>query len=277
MRAKVSARKAGLLTSGEIDSVRFVGTDRAGDEPRSIRRPVRPLVRGLTGQAGAGDVQLVGQRLEIEVGLRDGRRRERVRLDDVGPGLEIGVVNVRDELRSGEDQEIDVVLHRDGMRAKPLAAHVALVQPVLLHHGAHGAVENQHALGEETIERGANRPSAPRLRSARDQDGERVAFLRGAGAHTDVRETAAAEQVGQRVCREAEVTVAKPRANPGLIVRLQVEDEQASARLAAHARLRRRRARDRWHGGATARAARHRVSRRAAAAGSNRPCATRRW
>ncbi len=71
------------------------------------------------------------------------------------------MVNVRDQLRSGENEKIKVVLHRDRMRAKPLAAHVALFQPVPLHHGAHGAVENQHALGEKTIERGANSHQRP--------------------------------------------------------------------------------------------------------------------
>ncbi len=58
------------------------------------------------------------------------------------PGLEIGVMNVGDDLRAGEHQEIDVVLHRDGVIPEPFAAHVAFFQLVLLHHGSHGAVED---------------------------------------------------------------------------------------------------------------------------------------
>ena len=77
------------------DRQRAVGrADRAGDEARPIGRPRRPLVGGRPGQARAVEVQLVGQRLEAVVGLRDGRAAERVGLDDVGAGLEIGVVDV---------------------------------------------------------------------------------------------------------------------------------------------------------------------------------------
>ena len=83
------ARNAGLLTSGEIDSVRFVGPDRAGDEPRPVGRARRPLVGGRAREPRALDVQLVDERLEAVVGLRDRRAAERVGLDDVAAGLEV--------------------------------------------------------------------------------------------------------------------------------------------------------------------------------------------
>ena len=78
------ARNAGLLTSGEIDSVRFVGPIDAGDEARPVGRLRRPRVGRRPREPRALDVELVGERLERVVGLRDRRAAERVGLDDVG-------------------------------------------------------------------------------------------------------------------------------------------------------------------------------------------------
>ena len=91
--SKVTLRKAGLLTSGEMDRIRFVGSHRAGDEARTVGRPRGPLVGGLPRQPRGGDVQLVDDRLEPVVGLRDGLAAEAVGLDDVGARLEILAVD----------------------------------------------------------------------------------------------------------------------------------------------------------------------------------------
>ena len=70
---------------------------RAGDEPRPIRRARGPFVGRRAREPRALDVQLVGERLEAVVGLRDGGAAERVRLDDVGAGLEVLVVDLADD------------------------------------------------------------------------------------------------------------------------------------------------------------------------------------
>ena len=69
-----------------------------------------------------------------------------------------------------------------------------------------------------------------RLGPARDQHGERVAPACRTGAHTYVCETGAFEELAQLIGREAQVPIAKPGANPGLIVRLQVHQEQPPGR-----------------------------------------------
>ena len=47
-------------------------------------------------------------------------------LDDVGAGLEVGAVDVLDQLRLGEDQDLGAVLERHGMAGKRVAAIVLL-------------------------------------------------------------------------------------------------------------------------------------------------------
>ena len=99
------------MTSGEIDSVRFVG-------------PIEPATkRGWSGvfavhssaasraSRRAGDVQLVDERLEPVVGLRDGGAGEGVGLDDVGAGGEILAVDRADDVGTrDQDQQVAVAL-----------------------------------------------------------------------------------------------------------------------------------------------------------------------
>ena len=66
-----SARNAGLLTSGEIESVRLVGPIAPATKRGRSGVCAVPLVGGLPSQARALDVQLVRERLEAEVRLRD--------------------------------------------------------------------------------------------------------------------------------------------------------------------------------------------------------------
>ena len=53
-----------------------------------------------------------------------------------------------------EHQQVDVVLQRDRMLSKPLAANRCFIQLLLLDHRPHRAVEDQDA-GEELFERSA--------------------------------------------------------------------------------------------------------------------------
>ncbi len=65
------------------------GTQGTGDEARDGGVLAHGLSRALLGELGGGLVHLVGQGLETVVGLRDRRRVERVRLDDVRSGIKV--------------------------------------------------------------------------------------------------------------------------------------------------------------------------------------------
>ena len=147
----MTARNAGLFTSGEIDSVRLVGPMRPGHEARAVGRACRPFVGRRPRQPRAFDVQLVGERLEPVVGLRDRGAAERVGLDDVGAGRQVLAVDAADDVGPRQDEHVAVALELARMAAEPLAAEVGLRQRVALDHRAHGAVEEQDARGEQGV------------------------------------------------------------------------------------------------------------------------------
>ncbi len=123
-------------------------TERAGDEPRPVRRLRRPLVDRGARQARPFVVQLVRQRLERVVGLGDGRGGERIGLDEVGAGLEVLAVDGADDIRTREDEDVAVAAQVLRVILEALAAEVGLRQLVALDHRPHRAIEDEHALLE---------------------------------------------------------------------------------------------------------------------------------
>ena len=119
--------------------------ERAGDEAR----PVLALVAGLPGEPGTLEVQLVDDVLEAVVRLPDARSGEGVRRRQVGAGLQIGPVNVEDDV--GPRQVEQVGIPRDLVRVvtEALAAVVRVREPAPLQHRPPGPVEHQDPLREQ--------------------------------------------------------------------------------------------------------------------------------
>ena len=132
-------------------------TERSGDEPRAIGGLRQPLVAGGTRDPRALEVQLVGERLQGIVGLHDRRAAERVRLDDVGAGGEVLLVDFANHVGPRQAEQVVVALEVLGVIAKAFAAKVLLGQVVSLDHRAHRAVEDQDAMGELAMESVENR------------------------------------------------------------------------------------------------------------------------
>ncbi|MBV6410709.1 MAG: hypothetical protein GAKPKEKM_01531 [Rhodocyclaceae bacterium] len=126
------------------------GPEHAGDEARLVRGGI--FVGGLARHLRAGDVQLIGERLQPVVGLRDRGGVESVGLDDVGAGGEVVGVDGADRLRLRQEQQIVVALQLLRVILEAGAAIVGILQSVALNHGAHGAVEDEDAPGEEGAE-----------------------------------------------------------------------------------------------------------------------------
>ena len=83
------------------------------------------------------------------VGERQRRGVEGVGGDEVRAGFEELAVNVFDDLGPGQHQQVVATLEIVRPVLEPLAAERGFIQPVLLDHRAHGAVENDDALGEQ--------------------------------------------------------------------------------------------------------------------------------
>ena len=110
--------------------------------------------RGVAGEAGAFQVQFVGDLRHGVIGLRDARRGEGVGRDDVGAGAEIGEVDGAHRVRPAEIEQVVVAAHLAVPGIEARAAKAFLVEAERLDHGAHGAVEHQNALGGEPAQRG---------------------------------------------------------------------------------------------------------------------------
>ncbi|OIQ78929.1 hypothetical protein GALL_393590 [mine drainage metagenome] len=167
--------RAGVVDVGADAGGLGRGAEGAGDEARLVRRGVRGGAG--TGDARGGAVHLIGQLGHAVVLLRDAGGAEGVGLDDVGAGGEIAVVDVADDLRLREVEQLVVAfdvtrpclegnagplpsfLHPLGGQgiaprcpwgpSNAFAAVLRLVELEALDHGAHGAVENEDALAQQ--------------------------------------------------------------------------------------------------------------------------------
>ena len=134
------------------------GPQHAGDE-------AGPLgggrgVGGLARDPGAGEIEGAHRSGQAVVLLRDPVRVEGVGGDDVGARFEEARVDVADNLRPGEGEQVVVAGELAVVIGIERAAEVGLAQPVALDHGAHGAVQQQDAPGCRRFERG-NSGAAP--------------------------------------------------------------------------------------------------------------------
>ena len=123
--------------------------ERAGHQPWPVRGGTRRRVGRLAGELRRGAVHFVHDRLEAVVGLRDRVGIEGVGLDDVGAGRQVVRVDVADDLRLGQHQQVVVALEIRRMVGEARTAVARLVQVVALDHGAHRAVDDEDATGEE--------------------------------------------------------------------------------------------------------------------------------
>ena len=138
---------------------------------------VSDCVRGVTSDSCGGRIYFLRQRtqvgvvhhalkelrifsaifrftLEEKVVQTDRGSAEGIRLDDVRAGLEIPSVNLVDNVRLRQEQELDAPLQVFAFPIpKARAAIIRFGQLVLLDHRAHGAVEDDDAFAHQRFER----------------------------------------------------------------------------------------------------------------------------
>ncbi len=78
--------------------------------------------------------------------LRDGRGREGVGLGNVGTGRIILIVQVGDDIRPRQAQDIVIPLHLALVPREALAEEIGFIQAAALDHHAPRAIEDQDAL-----------------------------------------------------------------------------------------------------------------------------------
>ena len=147
--SKVTARYAASSTRGESESVTLSGPT----EPATKRgfSGVRVVHSSAARRARRAPSRLISaaQLLERVVGLPDPRRREGVRRRDVRARIEVGVVDLGDDLRLRQVQEIGIALDVARVLAEALAPVLVLGQLAPVDEHAPGPVEHEDALGQK--------------------------------------------------------------------------------------------------------------------------------
>ena len=145
-------------------------TEHARDEAGALRIFGLGLPHGVPGEIGRRAVELAGELAHAVIGQRNGGRVESIRLDDVGARLQVLRVDIAHQRRLGQRQQVVVAFELAAPVAKALAAIVLFGEPGALDHGAHCAVEQKDALGEQGLQPGSvrrNAHAAPEKRKAR--------------------------------------------------------------------------------------------------------------
>ena len=145
------------------------GAHGAGHEPGAAGGPAGFRVGGPPGDLRRGPVD--GERLLLQsvVGEGDGGGGEGVGLDDVGARPEEPEVDLLDDLRPGQREDVVAPLEVAGMVPEPPAAEPRLVQAPGLDHGPHGAVQDQDPAAQQPFELFASAQGvSPRIRDWSD-------------------------------------------------------------------------------------------------------------
>ena len=147
------------LREGDLPERRRLGprAHRAGDQSAVT-------VGDLAGDAGRGEADLVGPLGDPVLAEGDGEAAEAGGLHDVGPGAEVCLVHLGDDVGPGDRQDLVAALE---LRT----AEVVGRQPELLDVGAEGAVVDDDALVDE-VEEAAHR-QVTRLPAGRSPNGSR--------------------------------------------------------------------------------------------------------
>ena len=85
------------------------------------------------------------------VGHRDALGIERVGFDDIGTRLQVFAMNVLNDMRSRETQEVVVTLHLSGLLHESSSTELFFREVVFLYHGSQCTVQYQDALTNQVL------------------------------------------------------------------------------------------------------------------------------
>jgi hypothetical protein len=126
----------------------------AGHEPRLVWIAFGKFVGDAPRDLGGGPIDGCHRAFELILGHRDRGRVKRIGLDDVGPGLEILPMDVLDDVRASQAQEIVAAPQLFRVIGELRAAKVGLFQLMLLDHRPHRAVEHEDPREQQFLEAG---------------------------------------------------------------------------------------------------------------------------
>ena len=109
-------------------------------------------VSGFASDSGPGPVQLLGNKLHLVVALGDLGGVKGVGADNIRAGIQVGLMDVFDNIRPGYRKQIVVALDIQMEIGKAFAAVIRFFELIGLNHAPHGAVDDQNAVLEGVLE-----------------------------------------------------------------------------------------------------------------------------
>ena len=128
------------------------GAEHTCDEARLVRRFGFEFIRRFARKLGSFHIQFVYQCLHPIIRHGDRGGIESIGLQNIRARVKIGGVDIADDFGLGQRQQVVVALEIGSPILETLAAIIRLLQLITLDHGAHRAIQNQDALGEQFIE-----------------------------------------------------------------------------------------------------------------------------
>ena len=129
-------------------------TQNAGNEAR----PILHVIGSCTRELGADEVQFVADALQPVVRLGNGGCSECIRLQHVRACSQVGGVNVADDLRSRDAQNVAIAFQVPAVIAKAVTAKVTLAELVCLQHRTHCTVKAENSLFQGAFEHRTGMP-----------------------------------------------------------------------------------------------------------------------
>ena len=103
------------------------------------------LRNGFTRNPHSFTVQFRNQLLTMIVSHRDTLATEGIGRNNISPCLQVPPVNILNDIRPCQRQNVIITLHLSGNIQKPVAPEILLRKMIALDHGTHGTVQ-QHQL-----------------------------------------------------------------------------------------------------------------------------------
>ena len=109
-------------------------------------------IAGLARQLGAFQIQLIGQMLHVIIGLRNGGGRKCIGLNNITARREIGRVNVANNIRLGQRQQIIISRNISVIIGETITAIGRFIQLMTLNHCAHCTVKHKNSVSRQPVQ-----------------------------------------------------------------------------------------------------------------------------
>ena len=123
----------------------------AGNKANAVRIGLRDRIDRPSRALSGSHIDLVSQGLQPVICQRNGLGVKRICLDDISARFEVLAMNSFDHVRLSQAKHVIQPGKILGPGFEALAAMRRFIEPLLMHHRAHRAIDNDDALAQEAL------------------------------------------------------------------------------------------------------------------------------